>query len=234
MQDVASGLVVRRPSDGRRLSSYVYDALRERLLSGELHGGDNLAVEEIKSELGVSKQPVMDALRRLEAGGLVQIIPQVGCRVLSYTPEEVSDFFNIFSSLEAETTAVAARRHTPQQVEQLCELNEQIRLAAQDRDLDRRAQSYLHLNRRFHTVIQDMTRSAMVVRLSTQMWDVCDFLIASSGGTTSLAEEVHDRYEDHIRIIESIKNLDVDSARAEMRQHIERNVPMLSAREGAH
>jgi hypothetical protein len=46
--------------------------------------------------LDVSKQPIMDALRRLASDGLVEIIPQVGCRIPVHEPQDVTDFFAVF------------------------------------------------------------------------------------------------------------------------------------------
>src|SRR6201996_6238917 len=80
-------------SSGRRLAPVVYDLLKERLLEGEFQAGQRLSVESLKTEFGVSKQPVMDALRRLATAGLIEIIPQVGSRVPVYSGADVTDFF---------------------------------------------------------------------------------------------------------------------------------------------
>jgi hypothetical protein len=63
---------------GGPLNQAVYDVLRERLLEGRYPAGTRLPTDDLRSELGVSKQPVMEALRRLAADGMVQIVPQVG------------------------------------------------------------------------------------------------------------------------------------------------------------
>ena len=76
-------------SSGRRLAPVVYDLLKDRLLEGEYQSGERLSVESLKAEFGVSKQPVMEALRRLSSEGLVEIIPQVGCRVPVYDGADV-------------------------------------------------------------------------------------------------------------------------------------------------
>ena len=63
---------------GGPLNHAVYDMLRERLLEGRYPAGTRLPTDDLRAELGVSKQPVMEALRRLAADGVVQIVPQVG------------------------------------------------------------------------------------------------------------------------------------------------------------
>jgi DNA-binding GntR family transcriptional regulator len=55
-------------------------------------------IEALKAEFGVNKQPIMEALRRLETIGLVEIEPRSGCRVRTYAPQETCDFFTVFAS----------------------------------------------------------------------------------------------------------------------------------------
>jgi DNA-binding transcriptional MocR family regulator len=114
-------------SSGRRLAPVVYDLLKDRLLEGEYQSGERLSVESLKAEFGVSKQPVMEALRRLSSEGLVEIIPQVGCRVPVYDGADVTDFFAIFGGMEGAVAGVAAQRCTDAQVDQLADVNEEIR-----------------------------------------------------------------------------------------------------------
>src|SRR5664279_6224235 len=110
-------------SSGRRLAPLIYDLIKERLLDGGYQAGERLAVEALKTEFGVSKQPVMDALRRLASDGLVDIIPQVGCRVPTYEPQDVTDFFAIFGGMEGAVAGVAAHRCTPPQLAALESVN---------------------------------------------------------------------------------------------------------------
>ena len=170
---------------GRRLAPVVYDLLKERLLDGEFQAGERLPVEALKTEFGVSKQPVMEALRRLSSEGLVEIIPQVGCRVPVYSAVDVSDFFAIFGGMEGAVAGVAAQRCTGAQVDQLAAVNGEIRQLIDEPDPAARSHGYLILNRRFHGIIQDMAHSAVVAEISRRMWDMSDLLINTSWGTAT-------------------------------------------------
>lgn len=59
-----------------RLNNAVYDQLKERLMEGMYPAGERLSAEGLRTEFGVSKQPVMESLRRLAADGLVEIPPR--------------------------------------------------------------------------------------------------------------------------------------------------------------
>jgi DNA-binding GntR family transcriptional regulator len=213
--------------NGRRRGELVYDALRERLLAGRWGAGEPILIEEVKTEFGVSKQPVMDAIRRLSAAGLLEVIPQVGCRVPSYPANEAADFFRLFAAAESEVTSIAANRASDTQLQRLVSINRRIGEALEDLAGQRTA-TYMTLNREFHGTIQDMCQSPILGRTSSQMWDMCDLLIMTAGQGNPIAAEIHERYEEHERIIHALRDRDESAARNEMHAHIIRNVPMLS------
>lgn len=177
-------------------------------------------MEDLKAELAVSKQPVMDALRRLAAGGLVEIIPQVGCRVPVYGPGDVADFFAIFGGMESAVAGVAAQRRTEPQLADLERVNARIGALAGDPDPAARSHGYRMLNRDFHAVIQDMAHSPVVSEISRRMWDMSDLLINTTGVPQPLANAVAERYADHERVIAALRAGRVEEARASMEAHI--------------
>ena len=75
MAPVSVPLNQRSTGTGGRLLGRIYEAIQNRLLEGEYPAGTKLSVEAIRAEFGVSKQPVMEALRLLSADGLVEIFP---------------------------------------------------------------------------------------------------------------------------------------------------------------
>src|SRR6202050_2525020 len=195
-------------ASGGRLAPVVYDLLKERLLEGEFQAGQRLSVEALKAEFGVSKQPVMEALRRLSSEGLVEIIPQVGCRVPVYSGADVSDFFAIFGGMEGAVAGVAAQRCTDAQIDQLAVVNGEIRGLIDEPDPAVRSHGYLVLNRRFHGIIQDMAHSAVVAEISRRMWDMSDLLINTTGGPRPLASAVPARHDDHEQIGRALRDRD--------------------------
>lgn len=214
---------------GKRLSSHVYDVVRERLLDGHWAAGESIAVDALRTELGVSKQPVMDALRRLASDDLVEIIPQVGCRVPFFERKDLADFFVIFASAEGEATAISARRRSDSKLIDLELINERIGRISPKASADDRAREYRLLNRQFHSVVLDMADSASATRVSRRMWDMSDLLINTVGVTHPLSSEIAERHDDHVRIIAALRDRDENAARAIMTAHILRNIPMLEA-----
>lgn len=98
-----------RRSGDSRLASLVYGGIKDALLEGEHEAAERLSVDQIARAHGVSKQPVMSALRRLSIDGLVEIIPQVGVEVARYAQEEIDDFFELFASVESTVARLAGQ-----------------------------------------------------------------------------------------------------------------------------
>ena len=130
------------PGTGGRLSRRVYDGIKERLLGGEFAGGESLSVEQLRGDFGVSKQPVMEALRLLAADGMVEILPQVGSVVASYSTAEAVDFYKMFARFEGAITEVAAERADPMSLIRLRAFADGMHGLESQQDSATRAQSY--------------------------------------------------------------------------------------------
>jgi DNA-binding GntR family transcriptional regulator len=205
---------------GQRLGTVVLDELKERLLSGQYPVGSRISIEEVKAEFGVSKQPVMDAMRRLEAIGIVQIVPQSGCRVARYSSQEILDFFNLFGRFEGEIAAAAATRRTNEQVADLDAVWQRIEDLEHSTDPVARSRGYRFLNREFHLVIHHMAHSRVMAELSERMWDMSDFFINTIGGAQHLSDALGERNHDHDVIRGAIRSRNGEVARVAMQSHI--------------
>ena len=205
---------------GGPLNQAVYDVLRERLLEGRYPAGTRLPTDDLRAELGVSKQPVMEALRRLAADGMVQIVPQVGCLVTGYDLHEVEDFYLAFGGFEGSIAGTAALRRTDEQLAELGEISGQIGALRSERDAEVRSRGYRLWNRRFHHAIGAMAQSRVMTETSRRMWDLSDFLINTAGVPQPLSSALDDRHADHERIRAALHAGDHAVAREEMERHI--------------
>jgi DNA-binding GntR family transcriptional regulator len=101
------------------LRQSVYDALAEMIVTRELSPGEHLVEQDLATQLGVSRQPVREALHRLQTEGFVELRPAQGAFVHVPTDEEADDLLAVRSLLEAESARLAARLATAEQVERL-------------------------------------------------------------------------------------------------------------------
>ena len=149
-----------------RASERAVDALREHILRGDFPAGARLGEVELAERLGVSRTPVREALARLAAEGLVEIAPNRGARVASWTVAELESVFDLRAALEPRLTALAVPNATPADIDVLDELaTEMVRVGspAPDQDLD----ALVPLNRRFHSRLVTMAgHPAMALALA--------------------------------------------------------------------
>lgn len=90
-----------QPLKLRTLQEAIVDRLREAILSGEQPPGAQLRQEALAAAYGVSRIPLREAFRQLEAEGLIEIAPHRGAVVTALSPEEVRDVFELRRTLEA-------------------------------------------------------------------------------------------------------------------------------------
>jgi len=116
----------------RSVEDSVTGVLRDAILDGRLPPGRHLAQVELAEELGVSRIPLRDALRRLAAEGLVVIEGRKGAHVASLSPDDVAEIYELRSLLEAEYVRRAIERLDDDEAERLVELSHEMDRRAGD------------------------------------------------------------------------------------------------------
>lgn len=202
---------------GGRLARQVYEQLKQDLLSGRYSAGEPITVVKLREEYQVSKQPVMEALHTLAADRLVEIQPQVGVRVSSFSPDDVATFFGIFARTEGGMAHRAALTHNADQLAELDELCTALEAAAATGD-EWAGSTYLAGNRRIHTLIHTMASAPLAADISQHLWDLSDFLIATHG--SGFSGNLDERNHGHRQVLEAIRDRDPEAAERAMTQHI--------------
>src|SRR5512138_1964205 len=103
------------PIQRQTVASMTVAALRERILRGDYPEGDPLRQDALADELGVSRIPVREALRQLEAEGLVTFSPHRGAVVSTLSLEEIQELFELRADIESDLLGRAIPRMTTEQ-----------------------------------------------------------------------------------------------------------------------
>ena len=106
----------------RSIPEDIRDSLQERILSGEFRDGEPLIQDAIAEEYGVSRMPVREALRQLEACGLVSMETHKGTVVTSIPTEQVEELFELRALLETDMLARAVKRMTDSDIAEAREI----------------------------------------------------------------------------------------------------------------
>lgn len=130
-----------------RLTDTAYQLVLQRLRDGDYASGQRISVEELVLELGASRQPVMDALKRLSTEGFLDIIPQVGVRVIVPQRDDFVDFFRLLANVDGLCAELAAERAEAASVVLLAEINAEFGiLVRRGANGDRDAADYRAVN----------------------------------------------------------------------------------------
>ena len=197
------------------LRQSVYDALIDLIVGGELPPGQHMVETDLARQLGVSRQPIREALHRMEAEGWVDLRPSQGAFVHVPTDSEVDELLDVRALLEAETArlAAAARGSTPAQLARLREICRDGEAAAEADDFS----AAVAANNAFHAEVAAVGGNAMLAELADIVGRRVQWyyrMVAPERGHGSWAE--------HAEIIEAIESGDADQAQALARKHTER------------
>ncbi|MCW3039162.1 MAG: narR1 [Solirubrobacterales bacterium] len=117
----------------RRRADSAYDMIRESLLTDRWPAHSLLSTYALAEELGMSRTPVSEALKRLDAEGLVEVVPQVGCRVVERNGERTLELVRIVAALEGLAAELAADRVTAEELARLQEILVRAERTVRDR-----------------------------------------------------------------------------------------------------
>lgn len=203
-----------------RLVDLAYEHVKQLLLDGLARADERFSIDDIASTLAMSRQPVMDAMKRLAQEGFVEIVPQVGCRVKSARDEEIDDFFRLFAAGEGLIAELAATRAQGDDVLKLKLISAQIgALSSLNGDIKVRGTAYRRLNRQFHAEMRRIARSPVTASIVESLGDRSDFYIAQSEQPV-FGGHVEAAHAEHEAIITAIEQSDAAAARAACESHI--------------
>jgi DNA-binding GntR family transcriptional regulator len=195
------------------LRQSVYDALIDLIVGGELRPGQHMVETDLARQLGVSRQPIREALHRMEAEGWVDLRPSQGAFVHVPTDSEVDELLDVRALLEAETARLAARASSPAQVARLREISLEGKAAAAADDFG----EAVTVNSLFHAEIAAIGGNAVLAELADIVGRRVQWyyrLVAPERGPGSWTE--------HDELINAIEENDADRAESLARKHTER------------
>jgi DNA-binding GntR family transcriptional regulator len=185
-----------------RLQDLAYGYLKGLLLSGGLDPGDQISSESVGRTLSISRAPVSDAIRRLTVEGMLEVLPQVGCRVVRPVAAEMADFYEIFGATEGVVARFAAERHSPREADEFAHLcTELASRATLPDDPDARFVELRRRNRRRYEKLHELARAPLSTRIGESFWDRSDFFIRLAFGPRDLPDYVRTAHKAFVAAI---------------------------------
>lgn len=196
------------------LGEVVFEYLRNAILSGELKPGERLMEVTIAEQLGVSRTPVREAIRKLEKENFVIMIPRKGAYVADLTKKDIMEVLEIRKELEGFAAALAAERMENNEKEKLKTIMQAFNenLEAMDK------KGMIESDNAFHSAIYQSTKNG---RLNDIIYDLHDQFQRFRLIYFSEFNNYKEIQTSHGRILEAILNSDAARARAEAEAHVE-------------
>lgn len=206
---------------GHALVDEIAAKIRERIMSGDIPIGSQLRQAELASDFGVSRTPVREALRQLQTGGLIEVLPNRGAVVRVPAPWEVREAYEVRAELEALAAARAVERISRSDVTRLRAANQDMydRSVERERGQGDPALASRRENDVFHNTIAEVSANA---RLARAIEEINETFPRNVSAQLLVGDDRHreENFQEHVRIIEAIERGDAEAARREMREHV--------------
>ncbi|PKW17555.1 GntR family transcriptional regulator [Saccharopolyspora spinosa] len=206
------GIAARQVARPVPLRETVYEAILELIITGELKPGQHLVEKELAELLGVSRQPVREALQWLKKDEWVDLRPGYGAFVHGPTPEEADQLLSVRSLLEGESARLAALNSTKEGVAELKQIYKRGVQALKADDTE----EVVVANAELHARITEMSGNKILVELAAQVDRRARWYhtpVAKSRGKKS--------WDEHSALIDAISKGEADRAAQLMREHTE-------------
>lgn len=211
-QDTGDHVVRTIGADHVALREQVLTELRRRIVDGEYGQGERLTETRLADDFGVSRNPVREALRVVEAEGFVQILPRRGAVVATLDETAVRDLFAVRQQLETLAAGLAAERRTASDVAGLRRLLDEANAATDAKDFDQVAE----LNSAFHRAIMEASGNRWLFSISAAMYHHVHWVFRVGAD-----QRAPHSWEEHVRLVETIEAGDVAAATSAAREHVE-------------
>jgi DNA-binding GntR family transcriptional regulator len=213
---MGSHLAVLADGDGtqrghRTLAEKAFDTLHTAIITGQLRPGARLPIEELAVLLEMSPMPIREAVRRLDAAGLVENIPHRGARVTELSVRDLSEVYEARLALEVLAIRRAAEQFTATQATEarralsaLAAFGDEVSAAASD------------AHTRFHFALYAAADSSWLLRLILPVWETSERYCLAVPECRQLVE----RKGEHRAILDACAEHDADRAALALHDHL--------------
>lgn len=192
-------------------TEYVLERLRQDIANGIVVPGESLRQAEIAERYGVSATPVREALRLLEAGGLISYAPHRGATVRELSPTRLQDVYLLRAEVEGLATAVAVERMSDDDIAAVVAVQAELREAVRRKN----GPELAVINRRLHFTIYN-AGSETIAAHAASLWSLFPPHVTIWGDRANAKALM----ADHDGIIEAVAARDVALARKRAAEHI--------------
>ena len=197
----------------KSLGQDVFEYLKNAIIDQTIEPGSRLVESKIADMLGISRTPLREALHKLEREDWIEKNPSGGFQVVTLTKDDIEETFGIRSVLEAYAARLAAENHKGKDLLPLEKKMKEYQKCLELKDSDKLQK----INTQFHDLLYALSKSPKLIKMIDQLRaQISRFRQIILKQT----EYAHKSNEDHIQMLEAIKNRDGEAVEQLVRQHI--------------
>jgi DNA-binding GntR family transcriptional regulator len=205
----------------KNLDAKVYNRLKAMILERKLLPGEKIPQEKLAQDLGISRTPLVSALKYLEKEKLVQSIPRRGFFVRLFSKQEMISIFELREVLEGLAARRAALNISDKEIDQLRDFFVSFQGLVDITDI----KAYAKEDRRFHQFLLEIgAKEFLKSILENYNIIIYSYQVISSEG---LVQAPNESIQDHLAIIEAVSRRDGESAENLMRNHLKKSIAIL-------
>jgi DNA-binding GntR family transcriptional regulator len=193
------------------LAEKAFETLHTAIITGQLRPGTRLPIEELAEVLEMSPMPIREAVRRLDAAGLVENIPHRGARVTELSITDLAEVYEARLALEVLAIRRAAERFEPAD-----EATARQRLDELNRMSDDKSAATSSAHAAFHFVLYEAADSAWLLRLIRPVWETAERYCLE----VPQCRQLRARRLEHTAILDACVAHDADRAAVALRDHL--------------
>lgn len=198
-------------------ADHAYQIIRSKIFEGEFKSGERLKEAELSAACDVSRTPVREALRKLEADGLVRILPNSGAIVAQWSESDIQDIYSVRVRLEVLAASLAAERRTEDDLDKLQACADEMKAAAEGQNPHDNDSEIARLNSQFHHLIISAARSRALASAAAQ---VIEAPLMLRTFRRYEPERLMRSVSDHLELVAAIRARDAPLAGSLMGAHI--------------
>lgn len=203
------------------LRDVVFKTLRQGILMGELAPGQRLMEIQLANQLGVSRTPIREAMRKLELEGLVVMIPRKGAQVAKISQKGLHDVLEVRNALENLAMELSCQRITAEELASLRTALDDFKSAVQKKDIPLLTQRDVALHDIIYAATKNDRLIAMLSNLREQMYRYRMEYLKNFSSHQSIIEE-------HEALYEALATHNIEKAKESIHNHIYNQVKTIS------
>ena len=193
------------------MADSVYLWIKNAIIQGEFKPGEHLTQETLTRKLGVSRTPIRDAIKRLEAEGLLIAKPRCGAVVFSMTLDNLRELYEVRTLLEQYCAVKTCHNASDEEIKLIEQANFNMYKSIDS------LKDFMHYDRAFHYLLCKFSKCTNTVEMLESFWNKCD---SFKSIYYSLDGRCTDTLQEHAAMVQAIKDKDKETLKIKIAAHL--------------